>query len=74
MKVEKCMNCKFWGSNHSMGVDREMNWEVNRCQRHAPQPYHADETVPNNATDFALWPVTDMSDWCGEYQAGDPKA
>lgn len=60
---ETCETCRFWRPNH---IEPEEGW----CHRNAPQP-SPEMCVMNDVGDiFALarWPVTDDSDWCGEYQ------
>jgi hypothetical protein len=53
---EICENCEFWEAL----IDNEM--EQGFCRRHSPR-----HMSPRNG--LARWPITDSTDWCGEFEA-----
>ena len=38
-------------------------WRNGRCRRHAPQA--------SSSLGVAIWPLTELTDWCGEWVARD---
>lgn len=59
-RTRNCRSCRFWdgvpvllGAQPGDGL----------CRRHAPQTTH------DHYQGFPLWPNTQASDWCGEFDA-----
>ena len=56
-KARRCDNCKFWKK-------RDENSTDGFCKRSAPVP-----KIDSSSTScFAVWPITNNVDWCGEFQ------
>lgn len=52
-----CETCRFW--------------ENPLCRRRCPQVDSALWPASDAEPDKGIWPMTDKSDWCGEYQERD---
>jgi len=59
-RCESCQNCRFW-EKYPTGSGGD-------CRRHPPQAFAGfiDGAYTGTAT---VWPVTDPSAWCGEFEA-----
>lgn len=57
----RCDECRFWSF-----VDES----IGECRRHAPLHLLAELERRENGTpkEAAVWPHTDNSEWCGEFQ------
>jgi len=71
---EKCSDCYFWGCWEV----RNKAFAYDSCRKQPPQlvPYLAgkpiylgpDELVDDPTTHINEWPITEFSDWCGEFK------
>lgn len=61
-RPQACGTCRFW--KRAAGGDLQAGW--GQCRRHPP-------TVPEVGDDklvhVGVWPHTDVTDWCGEWEA-----
>lgn len=53
-----CENCRFWDT--STQLDAAQPDTTGACRHHAPKV--------DRRTGIALWPFTEISDWCGEHE------
>ncbi|NJM37945.1 MAG: hypothetical protein HC845_08885 [Akkermansiaceae bacterium] len=58
-KVHACSACQHWSN--------EASSEKGECRRHAPQAFVF--TIDSKTKFESRFPVTNASDWCGEFQA-----
>jgi hypothetical protein len=57
-----CAACRFWLSLGADGLRA-----VGECRRHAPSP-RIPASRENKGDSYAWWPLTDDTDFCGEWQ------
>jgi hypothetical protein len=64
---ETCAGCRFWQYVADDDEDR-----MGDCRRHAPRAavevLVADDRVDEDQN-YALWPLTFGTEWCGEHEA-----
>ncbi len=62
-----CKNCNHWWEHAS---------ELGSCRRHAPQPQsflvEVESTSIAPVEAMAIWPMTLVSDRCGEWESDSP--
>lgn len=65
-----CFGCRFW----KYDGDYDEGGTFGRCRRHAPRSdkAHFLASQRNPAPMRAIWPMTDGSEWCGEFEP-DPE-
>jgi NADH:ubiquinone oxidoreductase subunit B-like Fe-S oxidoreductase len=65
---ETCAGCRFWLHTGDDDDDR-----MGDCRRHAPraalQAQVADDRLDDWDENYALWPLTFGTEWCGEWEA-----
>lgn len=64
-KEDACLGCRFW-----VDLGEVFGQGAGTCRRHAPVPYPL-SSPDNGVPDDAIWPRTDESDWCGEWEASE---
>ena len=62
MSKRKCINCEFWFGPDDSGM-------MGTCQRRAPVPLSVGYDGPMVAR--AVWPLTGMDEFCGEFEQMD---
>lgn len=66
--VELCGHCMFWSP------DPESTRDYGDCRKNAPEflarVYHR-ENIPREDACLAVWPLTRVDYWCGDWR-GDP--
>lgn len=65
MEDQSCSNCKFWKEIKHSPIDEGL------CRRYAPKPSLVECNMENEkqySESAVFWPLTEVSDWCGEYQ------
>lgn len=62
-EVELCAACRYWdqcpGENHK---------DTGRCRRRSPNNFRTVFDDEKFRWSVADWPMTDGSDWCGEFK------
>ncbi len=61
-RAERCETCRFW--------DKPDATVIGICRRHAPRAmvgWQHEDSHPN-FNQWALWPATVETEWCGEWQ------
>lgn len=71
---ETCRTCRFWRVAPELRPDDEDGEPLEaECRRHAPRavatPYDRRECDFDDRDQDAHWPLTYVSDWCGEWAA-----
>ena len=78
---ETCGTCRFWGpaiTDDLLMINPEAKYIYGNCHRRAPtniaparaaSVFNAGVTDPAIETWLARWPLTRVTDWCGEYEA-----
>lgn len=59
MKDRRCIKCEHWFGPDDSGIGN--------CQRHAPAPIPVGYEGPMTAR--AIWPLTGMDEFCGDFVA-----
>ena len=82
-RKERCDRCRFWEQWESLQEAKE-RWEyaepLGSCLRHAPLPRpfaRKDGTAMSDASyeiDPTIWPTTEATDWCGEFESAVDQA
>ena len=57
----ECSSCKFWDRNTN-----RVSEEVGICRRYPPSIPPLQRS--DDCEDFAVWPLTVDSEWCGEHK------
>lgn len=58
-RKERCNNCRFWWLDAD---GHEMDSTIRECHRFPPAPI-------GNCDNGPLFPMTELGNWCGEFQA-----
>jgi hypothetical protein len=65
--MSSCQNCRFWDFTPP-DVSNLKAIQIGLCRRRAPEVQLSEKLcVPR-------WPMTQQSDWCGDYQATEEES
>ena len=60
MTEHRCSDCRYWDEGEGTQIG------LGRCRRQSPL-FNPSMHIEKDA-DLGAWPVTDSSDWCGEFR------